>query len=145
MAKYSSTPKIISHRTSFDEIADLLQGRKEVILNEKSEIQKALQQVREANFWPELSAEDRERPLRLVELHLEDVDAGLLYIDAQIEMLMKAKNALSTNDIEAIKLAVKEYVISDMNMALKNISMLVYDTNDVLMRLKELLAEEGGQ
>lgn len=141
MTKRSTTPKIISHKTSFDEIAELLRGRKGVIETQKAEIVEALKQVRKANVWPELSAEERERPLQLTERHLEDIEVNLLYIDAQIEMLIKARNAMLTNDIEAIKLAVKDYVISDMNLSLKNISMQVYDNSEILASLRELLEE----
>lgn len=141
MAKNPTTPKIISHKTSFEEIAELLRSRKEVIEKQKAEIVSILKRAEASNPWPELEEEDRDRPFHFVRLHLEDVDMNLLYINSQIKMLMKAKNAMATNDIEAIKLAVKDYIISDMNMSLKYISMHVYDSSEVLASLKGLLEE----
>lgn len=84
-----------------------------------------------------LSSEDRERPVRLARWHLEDVVANIQYLENRECLLKQVEAALAHDDVAAIKQAVHEYVITDMNFSCKHVSMQIYDNTDLLQTLAE--------
>lgn len=134
-----SLPQIITTKTPISDIASLLEQRRAVLVTQKSEIEALMKDVETRDRAAGLAESDVAEPQHHARLYLQDVSSQIEYVEKQTVMLERVEKALLSDDVTTVKEAVREYLAADMNLSLKNISLMIYDNEKLAETIKDSL------
>lgn len=98
---------------------------------------KLREEVRKCDFAEkkeliESSFDEVQSTVRIIKNWIEE-------IDTEIERVALAHDAIHTNDIEELRNALKAYVLSDTALSVKNITMALYDFDQLILSGKKFV------
>jgi hypothetical protein len=128
--------KVASHEVDVSSMIAAFETEHRLISDQQAEIRNTLKSIEKSGKWAYDTEESWEHYVEITEAIAKDLDQQLTYLERQIAVLKKAQRAFASDDPKKIKAALKDYLETDVDLSLKNMALVRYDTEQLLISMR---------